>query len=250
MRFNRKHLPLKMTKRRKRTYLIVALVAVSFIFRIGYLLKYPIPVRDAYSYQSFLEEWIIKKEIPYDPVYPPLGLFFFKILAPLCDGDIFKSGISISIVFGLCTLIVLAQIIYEIYPKNYIIACTGLALTTHPKLIHYSCQMLRENSYLFFCSLSILFLVKAIKTSHVQHIIAMSFFSAAACMCRYEGLEICVVICSLLLIWKKTIWTFLQNISLYLIVFVISVLLISYTIRIPSNYCFYALMTEFSSRMN
>ena len=145
-------------------------------------------------------------------------------------------------------IICLAMVISsKVYPSVVLTVCVGIIAATHPTLVHYSCQMLRENSFLFFNCLSIVFFINYIKTLHPQDIFASSFFVTSACLCRYEAFEVLVILCILLFLnWKVNYRIKTKHAFIFVSGCALSFLAISMVIGIPLSYYSSAIQEEIS----
>ena len=176
---------------------------IGSIVRILYCWKYPVSVRDAFAYSSIIEQWINQGSIPVEKGTPPLGLFLLKIPAEYFYCDIIKGGIIINMILGLAIIYIIGHIVYEICPSKKTALLIMLIGATHPSMVQYSCQMLRENSYLFFCCLTFYFGIRYIKNKHVFLICPMAFFCATSYLCRHEALENIIIICLIIFLYPK-----------------------------------------------
>ena len=224
---------------KKNLFLIDILwVALGGLIRIIYCIVYPVPVRDAFKYKEFIELWISSGTIPDDSYFPPLGVFLLKTPYSLFEYDIIKGGTVINSILGLGIIIALINVAYEIYPSKIAALCSGLLVATHPSFIHYSCQMTRENTYLFFSCLATLFFIKSLnRTSKPFYVAYAGVFSASASLCRFEALElfaifIFLIICSNL----KSFSSCIKKLFLFLSFSIISFCSILYIISIPFTY--------------
>ena len=81
----------------------------------------------------------------------------------------------------------------------------GLVTSTHPTLIHYSCVLLRENTYLLFCIMSINLLILWYKRKKITYILLGGVTAALSFLCRYEGLEIGLIYVLIILFHFKVL---------------------------------------------
>ena len=175
-------------------FIVLFCVIAGLLLRIIYLIKYPTQARDAYIYADFIYNWIELGKAPIIKYYdiPPLSIFLLKITTCLTGCDPLKGGIIINMAIGCLLIIVLIELGWSLSQNFFITSITGLLAATHPSLIHYSCQVLRENSYLLFLTLYFYCLTKYFKKRKVVHIFLMANFSAMSVLCRHEGLELIV----------------------------------------------------------
>ncbi len=226
-------------KSKKDLFLIdILCVVLGGLIRIIYCIVYPVPVRDAFVYKEFIESWNYSGIIPGDSYFPPLGLFLLKIPYSLFEYDVIKGGTIVNIVLGLGIIITLISVSYEIYPSKIVALCSGLLVATHPTLVHYSCQMTRENPYLFFSCLATLFFLKSLnRTSKPFYVVYAAIFSTSAFLCRFEALELFVIFVLLIICLNfKSISTGIKKLFLFTSFSVISFGSIIYIINIPISY--------------
>ena len=221
----------------KRFITTVICAIVAGITRILYCWVYPVPVRDSFAYKEIIEYWIRFGSLPEESHSPPLGLLFFKIPAEYFDYDVIKTGIAVNVLLGVCIVISIVWIAYVIGLSNMESLLVGIIAATHPTLVKLSCQMIREDSYLLFCSLSILTTFLFLKNRRNRQIILMSLFAASAYLCRHEGLELIPIICLLILVcFKDTFFGRTKRIILFLGLYAVSIVGITCTLDIPIDY--------------
>lgn len=233
----------------KRDFAVYFCVAIGSIFRVLYLWLYPVQPRDAFKYKAFIESWGATGEYPTTYPFPPLGLFLLKAPRYFFVSNTFTGGIIVNMILGLCIIALIMKISFQICPSLLLATGIGLTVSMHPTLVHYSCQMLRENPFLFFCCISILFLIDYLKENHICWIVISSYFAIAACLCRYEALELCIIIGFLVFINpRNSIKKRFQHLFFFILGGIISMFLISYTIGVPLDYLYSALIEEFLTR--
>ena len=212
-------------------------VIIAGITRILYCWVYPVPVRDSYAYKFVIEQWIKNGSLPKESHSPPLGLLFFKIPAELFDYNIIKTGIVVNVILGLCIVISIIWISYTIGLSNKETLLIGIISATHPTLVQLSCQMIREDSYLLFCALSILSTFVFLKKHRIRQLFFMSACAASAYLCRHEGLELIPIICLIILVcFKDTYFGKAKRIILFLGLYAVFIVGIHFMLRIPLDY--------------
>lgn len=97
-------------------------------------------------------------------------------------------------VIGIFLILLIIQITTLLFDNTYVVFLAGLTAATLPMLVRYSCTLLRENIYLLFSFLSLLFFVKFFKKKYIIHLVMAGVFSAFAFLSRLEGLEIIVIV--------------------------------------------------------
>lgn len=174
-------------------------MVIGSITRIVYCWKYPVPVRDSYIYSELILEWNETGKLDDERIVPPLGLFIIGLPNKLWGIDVIKGGVCINIILSLLTNSIFVLIGSKFIKSSIVLTLTGIAIATHPQLVHYSCQALRESSYIFFttCSLYIV-LEKGVKSNTIR-IILCGTFTALAILCRYEACENIIIYLFILL---------------------------------------------------
>ena len=217
--------------------IIAVSVGVGFIIRLLYCICYPVPVRDAFSYQKIIEEWNETGILPDTEAYPPLGLFLLKAPSSLFSIDTIKGGVIVNMLLGLGIIILSICISYQIIRSHFVVGLVGLIVATHPTLVGYSCQLLRENSYLFFCDFSILFAIRFYKDKRIPNLLGTAFFSAAAFLCRHEAIEMLLFYSIFILLWnKEELKRRMINCTVLFTFFFLTCISISYAIGVPLEY--------------
>ena len=231
------------------TAVSVSCLAIGFIVRFFYLLVYPVPVRDSFKYMMFIESWLETGEYPTNYPFPPLSVYLLKLPHELCNCDLIRSGIVVNMVLGLLIIVLIIKISSNLNCSICYSTCLGLIAATHPTLVHYSCQVLRENSFLFFCCLSVLSMISYLKKHNIIYYIASSFFIVSSCLCRYEAMELIVVLGVVILFLnkekkrKKVLLLFV-----FFLIAITAVFIISCAIGVPLDYYCKALTREIEIR--
>lgn len=213
-------------------------VALGGLIRVIYCIVYPVPVRDSFKYKEFIELWDYSGIIPGKSYYPPLSIFILKIPYSLFGYDVIKGGTIINIVLGLGIIIALIKIAYALFPSKAAALCSGILVATHPTLIHYSCQMTRENSYLFFSCLATYFFIKSLtRTSKLFYVAYAAIFSSCALLCRFEALELFAIF----VLWitfsnLKSFSKGIKKLFLFISFSIISFGSIVYIMNVPFSY--------------
>jgi len=182
------------TKVLKTFPITVLCIIIGGIFRVLYCLKYTVPVRDSIGYAAFIKNWISSGIESNTRTFPPLALYFVKTVSPWFNYDVMKTGRIINILFGLAIIIVAIKLTAVICKSNLAMLMVGLICATHPTLIHFSCQMLRENPYLFFCTLAAFTATKYYIERKTIYLYISGMLSSAAFLCRFEGGEVLIAL--------------------------------------------------------
>lgn len=173
---------------------------LALIIRLIYLIKYPVPIRDAYAYEHLLNNFANNDILPID--CPPLALFIFNLTRDSFYEGIIKNSIILNMVLGVFIVLITINILFEINKSNITNCLLGILIATHPSYIEYSCESLRENQMILFSSIGIFFLVKYLNKKWIVCFIASSVFIAFAMLCRYEAMELSII-ASIFLLYKQ-----------------------------------------------
>ena len=227
-----------MRRRAKTIAIIIFCVLIGYFVRITYLMKYPVPVRDSYTYQELIERWDFSSKTETTKVVPPLSLFFFKTTSQLLNIEIIKAAKLFNVEAGLLIIVLMMIITLKISSSTICALISGLVAATHPVFVELSCQMLRENSYLMFTCLAILSIMSYLKHTGLIKLVLASICVTLSFFCRYEGID--NIIISLLVILM-----FSQNVTrkkkvVHTLIFTatcaISALIITFSIKVPISY--------------
>lgn len=190
----RKTMKKKIDRKRLFASKIIILV-IAIIFRITYCLRYPVPVRDSYRYFDHIETLQKTGTICDQGIYsPPLALYILGFPSKYWDCGIIKGGICIDVVLGLLIILVATEICAMIIPSLLIVFLISLIFSTHPNLVYYSCQCLRENSFILLSLLAIWASLLSIRKRSTPYLVLAGVFTAWAIQCRYEAMELLLFI--------------------------------------------------------
>ena len=214
-----------MDKNKSLFIIIILCLCLGGATRIIYCLKYPVQPRDVYIYIYEMENW--EKEQKID--IPYLSLYLLSLPYKILKCDIEKGSICVNVVVG--QLIILLSILSfrELSDNKIGLWVVGLVTSTHPTLIHYSCVLLRENTYLLFCIMSINLLILWHIKKNIIYIFLGGITAALSFLCRYEGFEICVIYILMILFHFKALRIkrlFIHTIG-FLIIYTTSIYVIS-----------------------
>ena len=188
---------------KKNEFVYIAIFLLSLVPRIVKTIIDPLLMRDSALYVTLAETWAntgkYQETIDGGIIIPPLPILIVKELILLgFDGEI--AARSISLFLGSIIPLLGYYITKEIFKKKGIaVLCTAILLI-HPTLISYSSQPLRENFYLFFECLLIIEIIYILKKGFDSFdLILCGILSACIIFCRYEGLEILIILPTVLL---------------------------------------------------
>lgn len=206
---------------RKKDIVFIICYLVGLIFRIQYLISYPVPVRDSYTYRNMILLWNETGSFPTQHSIPPLGIGLFRFLSTHIDYDIIKVSIIANMAIAMSIIFVTIKFASEYIHSFIILLCFGIVLSTHPSLIEYSCEMIRENSFIMFSVISLIALTKFIHTNKYYYLIESGLFSGFSLLCKHEGFELIVISLVICLIRFK--WRSFGFIFLYLFAVLVSI---------------------------
>lgn len=223
---------------KKTIAVIVFCVLVGFFVRIMYLIKYPVPVRDSYTYQEMIEHWDFSSQTETTKVVPPLSLFFFKTTSQLLNIELIKAAKLFNIETGLLIIVLMMLIASRISSSLICTFISGLIAATHPVLVELSCQMLRENSYLMFTCFAILCLMSYLKHIGITKLVLAALCVTLSFFCRYEGIDNLVISFLIILFFPKRIRMKVKTVHalIFIVTCAISAFVITFAIKVPTSY--------------
>ena len=166
---------------------------IGALIRIAYCIQYPVQPRDSYKYILLITQWEETGEIS-DTVFFPLCLWILRIPFHFFHYDCMKGGIIVNLILGMLMIIIVVNTTKQFFRNNMIILFAGLIVATHPSLVSFSCVCLRENNYLFFSMLGLIYLVQYYRRIQCSYLLLVGLFGAFASLCRLEGVEILPVV--------------------------------------------------------
>jgi len=180
-------------KSNKRILFIVFIVIISLFLRSFYIIKYPINSRDAYRYQHLIENWEKDKSFNKSRTLPPLAIYIMRIPYAFANINAIKGGVIVNNILGIMIVLMLTLIVEMLFHNSYLSFYSGIVAATHFSLIMYSCNALRENTYLLGVCAVIASMLKYRMTSKFFYILAMAFWTSWVVLSRYEGIELLLV---------------------------------------------------------
>lgn len=190
-----------MDKNKTLFIIIILCLCLGGATRILYCIKYPVQPRDVYKYIYEMENWEKEQRIN----VPYLSFYLMNLPHNILKCDIKKGGICVNVVVGQLIVILSILSFRELSDNKIGLWIVGLATSTHPTLIHYSCVLLRENTYLLFCIISVNLLILWCKRKSIIYIFLGGITAALSFLCRYEGFEICVIYILMILLYFKSL---------------------------------------------
>lgn len=217
-------------------FLLVFLLGLGL--RLLYCIKYPVPVRDSYEYYEYIVRWKEEGTLPTYRVFPPLALYLYKTVDDLTSCGIIKSAIIINIVVG---ELLICIVVYTASRYRFSILSTlllGILVATHPTLIYYSCQPLRENLYLLFCSLFAISFITYAQSRKFIDLAGQALFCSLALLARKESLELVFLPVVLLGLTIKSIPLYITALRIiaYFSIIAIIILLFSFLLHFDLGY--------------
>lgn len=213
--------------------ILISVFMIALLTRCYYIIKYPVQDRDVYVYERLAQESVNQEDTRINETIPPLAVKLIRESDRWLGLGIIKSGIVMNMVLGIGISLITLVIADLICGNPIITMCVGLISATHPTLVHYSTQMLRENSYLFFATLSIMFMVKYAISKKKANIVLIALTTMASTLCRHEGLEL-IVLTLFLLLFNNSKKEIPKVLVLYLFVLIASFVFLT----ILSDYSF------------
>ncbi len=205
---------------------LVLIMLLAVALRLIYLQNHPLETRDGIRYMAQTQQWFSdgtwQKQDPYLQSSPVLYCYLSKSLMHL-GFSVERSTICVNFIAGIALLIPIwlaGKILFREEKADALLLTLFAAVC--PKLIQYSCERLREGTFLFFsacvfCScFYVIFCEK--RTKLVTILCGTCTFLAVAC--RFEALELlffCVcAICAVAGWREKKLLSSVQYASLFL----------------------------------
>ena len=123
-------------------------------------------------------------------MFPPIAMILLCFPHRYLGFELVKGGILLNCILGLFIVYFICQTTKRITKSNLCVLFVGGLAATNPSLVHYSCQFLRENIYLFFCSLCVKGSVEIYYKYRFVTLLKIIFFSILSCFSRHEGYEL------------------------------------------------------------
>lgn len=203
-------------------------VIIGLVYRLFYCIRYPVQPRDSYTYEYLISQWSKSETLHYNRY--PLSLWILKIPSSLFHCDIIKGGIIINMIIGILLIVLTMMTTNKYFKTKGLALIAGTLVATHPTLVHISCCFLRENTYLLFFSLSLVFLLRYFDSKHLVDLLLAGITGAVSFMCRFEGMEIVlivyVLVFFLLFIKKLVLFKALFHVAAFSTVFFLTVRII------------------------
>ena len=200
---------------------IIILICCISGFAVRFL-KYvfdPVQPRDAYTYELDILEWekydVLMKN------YSPLSLWLLSFPGKVFKCDTIRGGIAVNLLLGTLIIAILIWIVGLIFKRADLMLAGGVIAATHPSLIRFSTSFLRENTYLFFILLAILYSVKYLKDHSLKNIVLIAVYSSFALLCRLEALEFVILFLIFLGFDHLKNKTSLQRIGLHYVLYIV-----------------------------
>lgn len=218
--------------------IIAICLAIGVFERLLYCIRYPVMVRDSYIYCDIIKEWNATGQFRTEGTLPPLSLYLLRIPSHFFSYDIMKGGVLVNVLFGIAIIALSILIVHCICNNLVVDFIFGILVSTHPTLVYYSCQMTRENPYLFFMFLTCLMLIIGTQKKRMIYFMLTGLFSAAAYLCRHEALELVLItILTIFFFSEKKAWRVcLKRLFVFMLIYIISFAVITYSIGIPIQY--------------
>lgn len=208
-----------------RIIFIIILFFSAYIPRLMYYVHCPIQWRDSYSYKHYVEIWhktgSYSSVDQYDKtnVITPFSVFLLRFIYSLSNYSYYVTCVSLYIVLGSSTVLIAYRILRELNFNFSFSIFMCLILSSNYSLINYSTQVTRDNLYLFFCSLTLLFFFRLLKRFVLVDYLCVAFFSACSFLTRYEGFELLFIFSFGFLCCKK--YSLLYRIFIIVLFFIL-----------------------------
>ena len=166
------------------------IIFITIVVRLGYCIKYPVPIRDSYKYIDFLENWNYDTS---DKPYPPLALWILQTPNKFLGIDTYKGGVGINCACAVLIVILIGKVI-ELTTKSQRIMFIGMLFaSTHPTLVDLSCHFSRDNIFFLFMILAFYFLLKKQCTKKGVYLFYAGISTGFCILSRHEGIELIMI---------------------------------------------------------
>lgn len=197
-------------KDKTKWWISIFLFIVSLLIRIIKLATDPLLMRDAANYLLMAERWFDSNN--YDltfrqysgVVVPPLPVWIIKQTMIFGFGSEI-TGRAINLFAGSIIPVVAFILFYNISRRIKLSTATGLLISINPNLVSCSIQPLRENLYLVFCIIALVYLTKSSK-GIISGLYCLwgAVFCILSIFCRYEAFELIPLCIAIILLHFKT----------------------------------------------
>ena len=215
----------------------VVVFLVSLAIRLAKLIVDPLIMRDAAQYLDLAEIWFesgrYSDTFLFGNVVPPLHLFSIREMMQLgFSSDV--CGRSLALFFGSAIPVLGFLAAYRIRHKIGMAFLMAWILAANPSLVSYSIQPMRENYYMFSMGVILILAIDAWKRQSQMKWMLCGVMCAVALFCRYEALEMIVILPVVMLMakWKQHLpyHRLVKNlVSFFLAIGVSTILLLSMT---------------------
>lgn len=196
----RKFLP----RRHQTLILLTGLCLFGLLLRLLLLYLEPMISPDSIFYLDAAEEWsehgmsgLLASKRGFAI---PLLLLFLLNLVHACGFPYEISGLIVNVFLGCAMIPLFYFAALWIFNDRRTALFAALLAAIHPSLIEYSTDILRETPMIFFMLLILFFIARAERKGVPSLWIPAGFFATAACLTRYEALELIPLIFFYLLI--------------------------------------------------
>ena len=182
-----------MSNIRERCFLAACVIyCCAAAYRLLKLIIDPLLLRDSSLYLSLSESWLETNDytvlLGETTTVPPLHLFLIKEMMKMGFSSE-PGGRSIAIVLGSLIPVLGYYTVLKLFKNKRLATISAVLFVTHPTLVSYSIQPLRENLYLACLGLTIIELIYAIRNNK-----SYNWFLSGCCIsltffCRYEAIE-------------------------------------------------------------
>lgn len=225
---------------RKQVFLALSVIFVlSICLRIICWQLEPSLSQDGTIYLQLAEHWYQTGEMKSNDYIPPLYIYAIK---NLMRGGLSSetAGVGINLFIGALLPLLMYFIAMELSNSRLIALGSALLFSVHPNAVELSTKVQREIFYLFFSGLILYFILMAFKRKSSIYWGAIGGLMPLAVLSRYEAIEfIPIVFITLVLSLsiKYVSWSYcLKSVSLFIIITLGSIFVISYIVGIPYDY--------------
>ena len=177
----------------------LAIAALSVIVGMTRFVIFPFPKRDPLTYLAIVQYWI--ETGSYAAVvdkYPKFGLLPFAFLPVKWGGQLGIPVWPLSIAWMTILSAVAAWAFYRVVllltSDRPVALWCGAVFACHPAILRHAGFIMRDTPYIMACLLVALCLIHAIRERRWYMELLTGVFCALAILCRYEALELLVLL--------------------------------------------------------
>ena len=226
----------------KKVCVEIMIVILALTIRIAYCIHNAVHYRDTYKYVEIIKKWKASNSFDQEQSIMPLPEYLVKILSEIFNSNVAETGIIINMLASIGIIYVIMEIAFLLFKKTKAVLVCGLLAATQPALVEYSNEIIRENFFILFLSLSFLFFLRYCSKENMLLGGLSGGFTALCILCRIEGLELILIIgiFGLYMLKKKRLVFF----SVYTTCLTASFVIMNALMSIPMKYYIHVITSK------